>query len=68
MRYILLFVFAVAIITMTEANFKKIPFNGSMFGKRTTNPDIDTNRALIALCEITTETCEAWINQILDNK
>ncbi|XP_047524501.1 neuropeptide SIFamide [Pieris napi] len=67
MRYILIFVFAVAIITLTEATYKKIPFNGSIFGKRTTN-DIDANHALIALCEITTETCEAWLNQILDNK
>ncbi|CAF4742385.1 unnamed protein product [Pieris macdunnoughi] len=67
MRNIFLFVFAVAIITLTEATFKNIPFNGSIFGKRTAS-DIDTNHALIALCEITTETCEAWLNQILDNK
>ncbi|KAJ0170180.1 hypothetical protein K1T71_014108 [Dendrolimus kikuchii] len=51
----------------TEANYRKPPLNGSIFGKRG-NIDYDsTARALSALCEITTETCQAWY-QALENK
>ncbi|CAK1548994.1 unnamed protein product [Leptosia nina] len=69
MNSVLVFIFLaiVCIIELTEANYKKLPFNGSIFGKRSSN-DLDTSRALFALCEITTETCDAWMEQMYGNK
>ncbi|XP_052757133.1 neuropeptide SIFamide-like [Galleria mellonella] len=50
-----------------EANYKKPPFNGSIFGKRNNIEYDSTGKALSALCEIASETCQAWY-QALDNK
>ncbi|CAH0716866.1 unnamed protein product, partial [Brenthis ino] len=60
----------VCLIQMNEAKYKKLPFNGSIFGKRSNIGNIEydtTGRALSALCEIASETCQAWY-QTLENK
>ncbi|XP_028157549.1 neuropeptide SIFamide-like [Ostrinia nubilalis] len=60
-------IFAVFLVAMvlylihsTEANYRKPPFNGSIFGKRGTVEYDSTGKALSALCEIASETCQAW--------
>ncbi|XP_026332607.1 neuropeptide SIFamide-like [Hyposmocoma kahamanoa] len=70
MRAIILFCISIAVICLiknTEASFKKTPFNGSIFGKRGIVDYDSTSRALSAVCEIATETCQAWY-QTLENK
>ncbi|KAJ8925618.1 hypothetical protein NQ315_009462 [Exocentrus adspersus] len=54
--------FACAVITMTEASYRKPPFNGSIFGKRTgpNNEYEGTSKALSAMCEIANEACQSW--------
>ncbi|XP_076625135.1 neuropeptide SIFamide [Colletes latitarsis] len=56
-----LFVLAVAV----DAAYKKPPFNGSIFGKRSsTITDYDiTGRAMSSICETVTETCNAWLSR-----
>ncbi|XP_076180316.1 neuropeptide SIFamide [Ptiloglossa arizonensis] len=56
-----LFVLAVAV----DAAYRKPPFNGSIFGKRSsTITDYDiTNRAMSSICETVTETCNAWLSR-----
>ncbi|KAL6429873.1 SIFamide-related peptide [Formica fusca] len=60
--------FALAIIMVIfsiNAAYKKPPFNGSIFGKRSnTVTDYEfTNRALSAICEVASETCTAWMSR-----
>ncbi|XP_012274914.1 SIFamide-related peptide isoform X2 [Orussus abietinus] len=45
-----------------EAAYRKPPFNGSIFGKRSsTITDYEvTGRALTTMCEVASETCNAW--------
>ncbi|NP_001124358.1 SIFamide precursor [Bombyx mori] len=56
------FMFLVIILTLAtiEATYRKPPFNGSIFGKRNNVENDSSGRAIAALCEITTETCQAW--------
>ncbi|XP_072937507.1 neuropeptide SIFamide-like [Epargyreus clarus] len=66
---IVLFCVLIVILSVqqSEATYKKPMFNGSIFGKRTSIEYDSTNKALSALCEITTETCQAWY-QTLEKK
>nr|ALM30343.1 SIFamide precursor [Chilo suppressalis] len=64
-------VFAIFLIAMvfylihnTEANYRKPPFNGSIFGKRGTVEYDNSNKAMSALCEISSETCQAWYQNL----
>ncbi|XP_049882431.1 neuropeptide SIFamide-like [Pectinophora gossypiella] len=53
------------VIIEGEANYRKPPFNGSIFGKRGNVVEYDsTGRALNALCDIAMETCQAWFQTI----
>ncbi|XP_018576888.1 neuropeptide SIFamide [Anoplophora glabripennis] len=54
--------FICAIMTVTEATYRKPPFNGSIFGKRTgSNTEYDSaSKALSAMCEIANEACQSW--------
>ncbi|XP_026736928.1 neuropeptide SIFamide-like [Trichoplusia ni] len=69
MRFILALFFAAVIFCIQNAGatYRKPPFNGSIFGKRGVVEYDSTGRALSALCEIATETCQAWY-QTLENK
>ncbi|KAJ8942331.1 hypothetical protein NQ318_005323, partial [Aromia moschata] len=51
-----------AIITTSEATYRKPPFNGSIFGKRTgSNNEYDSaSKAISAMCEIASEACQTW--------
>ncbi|XP_048001878.1 neuropeptide SIFamide-like [Leguminivora glycinivorella] len=51
----------------TEGAYKKPPFNGSIFGKRGYVEYDSTGRALSALCEIASETCQAWYQALENN-
>ncbi|XP_063976201.1 SIFamide-related peptide [Diachasmimorpha longicaudata] len=46
-----------------DAAYRKPPFNGSIFGKRSsTASDYEViNRALSNMCEVASETCNAWL-------
>ncbi|XP_055312416.1 neuropeptide SIFamide [Sitodiplosis mosellana] len=50
---------------LTEAGYRKPPFNGSIFGKRSGNSiDYDASgKAISALCELALETCQSWLPQ-----
>ncbi|KAL2713350.1 SIFamide-related peptide [Vespula squamosa] len=65
-RFALTIFLVVAILGLTvEAGYKKPPFNGSIFGKRS-NSESDAevaNRALSAMCEIASEACNAWLSR-----
>ncbi|CAG4963453.1 unnamed protein product [Colias eurytheme] len=70
MRSIIFFglIALVCFINYSDATYKKLPFNGSIFGKRTSYVEYDTNeRAVFALCEIASETCRA-LYQTMENK
>ncbi|XP_076651765.1 neuropeptide SIFamide [Halictus rubicundus] len=61
-------IFFVLAITV-DAAYRKPPFNGSIFGKRSiveTNYEM-TNRALSSICETVAETCNAWEARQLTN-
>ncbi|CAB3241954.1 unnamed protein product [Arctia plantaginis] len=58
---------ALCVLQDVEATYRKPPLNGSIFGKRGIVEYDTTGRALSALCEIATETCQAWY-QALENK
>nr|CAD7445757.1 unnamed protein product [Timema bartmani] len=62
--------------TVMAANYRKLPFNGGMYGKRDTNladpsppctswsADFDgTGKALSSMCEIAFEACAVWFPQ-----
>ncbi|KAG5306301.1 PREDICTED: FMRFamide-related neuropeptides [Acromyrmex echinatior] len=57
-------VIMVAFVISANAAYKKPPFNGSIFGKRSnTVTDYEvTSRALSAICEVASETCTAWLS------
>ncbi|KAB0805218.1 hypothetical protein PPYR_02188 [Photinus pyralis] len=49
------------LLSMTEATYRKPPFNGSIFGKRGITAEYDNaNKALSALCEIAFDACQPW--------
>ncbi|XP_037954381.1 neuropeptide SIFamide-like [Teleopsis dalmanni] len=54
------------IFSISEAAYRKPPFNGSIFGKRN-SIEYDNAKALTTLCEIAMESCQAWFPQT-DNK
>ncbi|KPI96616.1 FMRFamide-related neuropeptide [Papilio xuthus] len=58
----------ICLITPTEGNYRKPPFNGSIFGKRGNTENDATERAMSALCEIASETCQMWFSQTSENK
>lgn len=62
-----LFIFVLLVVAVyAEAGYRKPPFNGSIFGKRSVAMagDYDVaNRALTAMCEVASETCTAWYNR-----
>ncbi|XP_076377141.1 neuropeptide SIFamide [Megalopta genalis] len=48
-----------------DAAYRKPPFNGSIFGKRS-NAIVDyefTNRAISSICESVVDTCNAWVSR-----
>ncbi|XP_015596587.1 SIFamide-related peptide isoform X2 [Cephus cinctus] len=55
-------VLATVAVLSVNAAYRKPPFNGSIFGKRSsTVTDYEvTGRALTAMCEVASETCSAW--------
>ncbi|XP_076284746.1 neuropeptide SIFamide [Lasioglossum baleicum] len=66
--FALLAILAVLSIAV-DAAYRKPPFNGSIFGKRSiaeTNYEI-TNRVLSSICETVVETCNAWEARQLTN-
>ncbi|XP_076754630.1 neuropeptide SIFamide [Xylocopa sonorina] len=56
-----LFVLAISV----DAAYRKPPFNGSIFGKRSsTITDYEiTSRAMSSVCEAVSETCNAWLSR-----
>ncbi|XP_018346526.1 PREDICTED: SIFamide-related peptide [Trachymyrmex septentrionalis] len=58
-------VIMVAFVISANAAYKKPPFNGSIFGKRSnTVTDYEiTTRGLSAICEVASETCTAWLSR-----
>ncbi|XP_014245894.1 SIFamide-related peptide [Cimex lectularius] len=58
----LLLVISFLVFDVATASYKKPPFNGSIFGKRTGPPtDYETaGKALSTMCEIASEACAAW--------
>ncbi|KAF5274122.1 hypothetical protein FQR65_LT04520 [Abscondita terminalis] len=54
-------ILVVTFVSMTEATYRKPPFNGSIFGKRGVTSEYDNaNKALSALCEIAFDACQPW--------
>nr|CAH7720714.1 unnamed protein product [Callosobruchus chinensis]CAH7722245.1 unnamed protein product [Callosobruchus chinensis] len=47
------------LVSASGAAYRKPPFNGSIFGKRTNEID-GTSKALSAMCEIASEACQTW--------
>ncbi|VVD05375.1 unnamed protein product [Leptidea sinapis] len=62
MRYLILAAVVVIIcfVNNSEANYKNAPMNGIMFGKRGQSDYDNRGKAFAALCEISTEACQAW--------
>ncbi|XP_044007549.1 SIFamide-related peptide [Aphidius gifuensis] len=70
-----IFIIALVACLSVEGGYRKPPFNGSIFGKRSgtmteqdlTNLAIDIvdsevmNRAMSSMCEMASETCNAWL-------
>ncbi|XP_066142589.1 FMRFamide-related neuropeptides [Euwallacea fornicatus] len=53
------------ILSPALATYRKPPFNGSIFGKRSGNLvngeyDSSASKALSAMCEIANEACQQW--------
>ncbi|XP_060517751.1 SIFamide-related peptide [Cylas formicarius] len=48
--------------SVTEATYRKPPFNGSIFGKRSgLNTEYEAaSKALSAMCEIANDACQSW--------
>ncbi|XP_030753458.1 neuropeptide SIFamide [Sitophilus oryzae] len=60
---ILLLVAIFCIISPSMATYRKPPFNGSIFGKRSgigSNEYDSASKALSAMCEIANEACQSW--------
>ncbi|BES97938.1 Hypothetical protein NTJ_10753 [Nesidiocoris tenuis] len=64
----LMAVLVLLILDVSFASYKKPPFNGSIFGKRTGPPSDyeQAGKALSTMCEIASEACSAWF-PIQDN-
>ncbi|XP_029049212.1 neuropeptide SIFamide [Osmia lignaria lignaria] len=63
-RFVLAIVAALFVLAISvDAAYRKPPFNGSIFGKRSsTITDYEiTSRAMSSVCESVTETCNAWL-------
>ncbi|XP_011310219.1 FMRFamide-related neuropeptides [Fopius arisanus] len=63
-RFVSAILLIVIIATLSvDAAYRKPPFNGSIFGKRSsTGTDYEViNRALSNMCELASETCNAWM-------
>ncbi|XP_022907508.2 neuropeptide SIFamide [Onthophagus taurus] len=59
--FVVVVVFVVALIENVDATYRKPPFNGSIFGKRSSTIDYDNaGKALSSMCEIASEACQAW--------
>ncbi|XP_012251885.1 SIFamide-related peptide isoform X2 [Athalia rosae] len=58
-------VLLIAAVIFSVDAYRKPPFNGSIFGKRSgTAIDYEnTGRALNAMCEIASEACGSWFPQ-----
>ncbi|XP_053621286.1 neuropeptide SIFamide [Plodia interpunctella] len=65
--FVFLFVAILCLAHTIEATYRKVPFNGSIFGKRGVVEYDSTGKAMSALCEIASETCQAWY-QTVENK
>ncbi|XP_028147513.1 SIFamide-related peptide [Diabrotica virgifera virgifera] len=50
------------VMSSTDAAYRRPPFNGSIFGKRTagSNDFENAGKALSAMCEIASEACSSW--------
>ncbi|XP_074032130.1 neuropeptide SIFamide [Leptinotarsa decemlineata] len=50
------------LISVSDAAYRRPPFNGSIFGKRTgtSNEYDNAGKALSAMCEIANEACQSW--------
>ncbi|KAH0954374.1 hypothetical protein HN011_007472 [Eciton burchellii] len=62
-RFALAVALAVIVVILAfsvDAAYRKPPFNGSIFGKRSVTDYEITSRALSAICEVASETCTAW--------
>ncbi|XP_075218077.1 neuropeptide SIFamide [Lycorma delicatula] len=61
-RYNIVICFLVlALLVLTEATYRKPPFNGSIFGKRGNVAEYESaSKALSSMCEIASEACAAW--------
>ncbi|XP_003704264.1 neuropeptide SIFamide [Megachile rotundata] len=65
-RFVLAIVAALFVLAISvDAAYRKPPFNGSIFGKRSsTVTDYEiTNRAMSSVCESVAETCNAWFSR-----
>ncbi|XP_076230550.1 neuropeptide SIFamide [Nomia melanderi] len=65
-RIVLAIVAVVFVLAITvDAAYRKPPFNGSIFGKRSsTITDYEiTSRAMSSICESVAETCNAWVSR-----
>ncbi|XP_058829457.1 SIFamide-related peptide [Topomyia yanbarensis] len=62
---VLVFLLVLTISTTTEAGYRKPPFNGSIFGKRSGNSiEYEGNaKVLSSMCEIAAEACQTWFSQ-----
>ncbi|VVD05374.1 unnamed protein product [Leptidea sinapis] len=69
MRLSLVFGIFAMLFSLAVATYKKPLFNGSIFGKRTYDTEYDsTTRAMYAMCEIASESCQALYNQNAEMK
>ncbi|CRL03065.1 CLUMA_CG016370, isoform A [Clunio marinus] len=59
LTFVVLLIFTIS--SSVDAAFKKLPMNGSMFGKRGTSIEYESTaqKALTAMCEV----CQSWFNQ-----
>ncbi|PSN38497.1 hypothetical protein C0J52_23273 [Blattella germanica] len=70
-----IFFLAILLLTLsTTCNpgvpFRRLPFNGSMYGKRASSAlpmDYDNNKAFSSLCELAAEVCSTWYPQQVEN-
>ncbi|XP_003692663.1 SIFamide-related peptide [Apis florea] len=65
-RLVLAVIAALLILAISvDAAYRKPPFNGSIFGKRSnTITDYEiTSRAMSSVCEAVSETCNAWLSR-----
>lgn len=61
----------ILLFQMSAATYRKPPFNGSIFGKRSTNTiefDSNTGKTFASMCEIASQACNSWYASALDKK